>query len=74
MAWCYACAMPTYEVLCGACSHEFEVFLSITEPLPPCPNCGNSVTESEDPKRVRKLIAPCTFVLKGSCWSGDGYR
>lgn len=33
--------MPTYDYVCAACSHEFELFQHITEnPVKKCPSCG----------------------------------
>ena len=33
--------MPTYEYLCTACGHTFELFQSITAPVrTQCPQCG----------------------------------
>mgnify|MGYP000998572866 CR=1 FL=1 len=33
--------MPTYDYVCDACEHAFELFQSITaEPEKKCPECG----------------------------------
>ncbi len=33
--------MPTYDYVCDACKHEFELFQSIKEdPKKQCPSCG----------------------------------
>jgi len=35
--------MPTYDIHCGACNREFEVFHGINEPDPKrCPKCGKT--------------------------------
>jgi len=51
--------MPTYEYECKSCSHNFEVFQSMSDaPLKDCPECG---------KEVRRLIFGGTGVIfKGS--------
>ncbi|MCL2211269.1 MAG: zinc ribbon domain-containing protein [Treponema sp.] len=51
--------MPTYEYECKSCSHNFEVFQSMSdEPLKVCPQCG---------KEIRRLIFGGTGVIfKGS--------
>ncbi|MCL2186720.1 MAG: FmdB family transcriptional regulator [Treponema sp.] len=51
--------MPTYEYECKSCSHNFEVFQSMSEPpLTICPECG---------KEIRRLIFGGTGVIfKGS--------
>jgi len=51
--------MPTYEYECRECSHNFEVFQSMSdEPLKTCPECG---------KEIRRLIFGGTGVIfKGS--------
>jgi len=51
--------MPTYEYECKSCSHNFEVFQSMSDPpVKDCPVCG---------KEVRRLIFGGTGVIfKGS--------
>jgi putative FmdB family regulatory protein len=51
--------MPTYEYECKSCSHNFEVFQSMSElPIENCPECGGE---------VRRLIFGGTGVIfKGS--------
>jgi putative FmdB family regulatory protein len=51
--------MPTYEYECKSCSHNFEVFQSMSDqPLKDCPECG---------KEIRRLIFGGTGVIfKGS--------
>ena len=53
--------MPTYEYECKSCSHNFEVFQSMSEqPLKDCPECG---------KEVRRLI----FGGAGVIFKGSGF-
>ncbi|MCL2802263.1 MAG: FmdB family transcriptional regulator [Treponema sp.] len=51
--------MPTYEYECKSCTHNFEVFQSMSEQaIKDCPECG---------KEVRRLIFGGTGVIfKGS--------
>jgi len=51
--------MPTYGYECKSCSHNFEVFQSMSDPsLKDCPQCG---------EEVRRLIFGGTGVIfKGS--------
>jgi putative regulatory protein, FmdB family len=60
--------MPTYEYLCEACDHRFELFQSITaDPVRVCPNCGR--------RKVRRLIGPGAAILfKGSGFYQTDYR
>lgn len=52
--------MPTYEYLCEACGHTFEVNQKITEEaLKNCPKCEGV---------VKRLISGGNFILKGSGW------
>lgn len=56
--------MPTYEYECSK-GHTFEVEQSITaEALKRCKICR---------AKVRRLISPSHFILKGSGWYADGY-
>lgn len=56
--------MPTYEYECSN-GHQFEVVQRITEdPLERCQLCR---------AKVRRLISPAAFILKGSGWYADGY-
>jgi len=53
--------MPTYEYECKSCSHNFEVFQSMSDPpLKDCPRCG---------KEVRRLI----FGGAGVIFKGSGF-
>jgi len=60
--------MPTYDYVCDACQHEFELFQSITDaPLKKCPECGKH--------KLRRLIGPGAAVLfKGSGFYQTDYR
>jgi len=53
--------MPTYEYECKSCSHNFEVFQSMSDQaLSDCPECG---------KEVRRLI----FGGAGVIFKGSGF-
>jgi len=60
--------MPTYEYVCDACQHQFELFQSITaEPEKQCPECGKN--------KLRRLIGPgAAIVFKGSGFYKTDYR
>ncbi|HTG48366.1 MAG TPA: FmdB family zinc ribbon protein [Actinomycetota bacterium] len=50
--------MPTYEYVCKACGHRFEVVRSIhDDPLTSCPDCGGE---------LRKVFTPPAITFKGS--------
>jgi len=50
--------MPTYEYVCKACGHRFEVVRSMHDaPLTVCPDCGGE---------LRKVFTPPTITFKGS--------
>ncbi|GIW94938.1 MAG: hypothetical protein KatS3mg110_2979 [Pirellulaceae bacterium] len=60
--------MPTYDYLCDACGHEFELFQSITEPKKrKCPACGK-------PKLRRLFGAGGGILFKGSGFYQTDYR
>ncbi len=60
--------MPTYDYLCDACGHEFELFQSITEPLKrKCPEC-------KKPKLRRLFGTGAAVVFKGSGFYQTDYR
>jgi putative FmdB family regulatory protein len=60
--------MPTYDYVCDACQHQFEVFQSIKEePKRKCPECGR--------QKLRRLIGPgAAIVFKGSGFYKTDYR
>ena len=60
--------MPTYDYVCDACEHQFELFQSIKEdPKKQCPECGK--------KKLRRLIGPgAAIVFKGSGFYATDYR
>jgi putative FmdB family regulatory protein len=60
--------MPTYDYECDNCSHTFELFQSISEPVKKkCPECGKS--------KLRRLIgAGAAIVFKGSGFYQTDYR
>ena len=60
--------MPTYDYLCEACNHEFELYQSIkAEPEKKCPECGK--------KKLRRLIGSgAALVFKGSGFYQTDYR
>lgn len=60
--------MPTYDYVCDACQHEFELFQSMTDrPIRKCPECGKL--------KARRLIgAGAGFIFKGSGFYETDYR
>jgi putative FmdB family regulatory protein len=60
--------MPTYDYVCDACDHKFELFQSITaEPEKKGPECGK--------RKLRRLIGPgAAIVFKGSGFYQTDYR
>ena len=60
--------MPTYDYVCDACDHQFELFQSITaETMRRCPQCGRL--------KLRRLIGPgAAIVFKGSGFYTTDYR
>jgi len=60
--------MPTYDYLCEACDHRFELFQSITaHPKRKCPECGR--------RKLRRLIGPgAAIIFKGSGFYQTDYR
>ena len=60
--------MPTYDYVCDACEHQFELFQSITEsPKKKCPECGKM--------KLRRLIGPgAAVIFKGSGFYQTDYR
>lgn len=60
--------MPTYDYVCEACDHAFEIFQSIKEDAKKkCPECGKP--------KLRRLIGPgAAIVFKGSGFYKTDYR
>jgi len=60
--------MPTYDYVCDACNHEFELFQSITEKNKrKCPECGRL--------KLRRLFGTgAAIVFKGSGFYQTDYR
>ncbi len=59
--------MPFYEYQCDACGHHLEALQKISEaPLRKCPECGKS--------KLRRLISPPVFRLKGSGWYETDFK
>ena len=60
--------MPTYRYECESCSHEFELFQSMTEKLKKkCPECGK-------PKLIRLIGAGAAVIFKGSGFYQTDYK
>ncbi len=60
--------MPTYDYLCDACGHEFELFQSISEAVKrKCPEC-------KKPKLRRLFGTGAAVVFKGSGFYQTDYR
>lgn len=58
--------MPIYGYRCTECSHELEVFQSMSDaPLTVCPECGG---------RLRKLLYPVGVQFKGSGFYTTDYK
>jgi putative FmdB family regulatory protein len=60
--------MPTYDYVCDACDHKFELFQSFTEnPKKKCPACGKS--------KLRRLFGTgAALMFKGSGFHTTDYR
>lgn len=60
--------MPTYDYVCDACEHQFELFQGIKDPVKrKCPECGKS--------KLRRLIGTGAAILfKGSGFYTTDYR
>lgn len=57
--------MPLYEYACATCKNDFEKLVRLSDPVPPCPECGST--------EVKKKISASSFALKGGGWYKDGY-
>src|SRR5687768_1699969 len=49
--------VPTYEYQCNECDHRFDIWQSVGEAPPPCPECGAA---------VKKIFHPARVIFKGS--------
>ncbi len=60
--------MPTYDYECDACSHTFELFQGINDPVQKkCPECGKN--------KLRRLFGTGgAIVFKGSGFYQTDYR
>ncbi len=60
--------MPTYDYVCDACDHKFELFQSITEAVKKkCPECKKS--------KLRRLFGTgAALMFKGSGFYTTDYR
>ncbi len=60
--------MPTYDYECDSCSHTFELFQGINDPVQTkCPECGK--------KKLRRLFGTGgAIVFKGSGFYQTDYR
>lgn len=60
--------MPTYEYICRACEHQFELFQSMNDPVKrKCPRCGK-------PKLERLIGTGAGVIFKGSGFYQTDYR
>src|SRR6516225_444313 len=60
--------MPTYDYVCDACDHEFELFQSITDSVKrKCPACRK-------PKLRRLIGTGAAIMFKGSGFYKTDYR
>src|ERR1700724_541533 len=60
--------MPTYDYVCEACDHKFELIQSIkADAIKKCPECGKN--------KLRRLIGPCAAIgFKVSGFYTTDYR
>ncbi len=60
--------MPTYDYVCRACDHEFELFQSMKDPVKrKCPKCSKSKLE-------RLIGTGAGVIFKGSGFYQTDYR
>jgi putative FmdB family regulatory protein len=58
--------MPLYEYACSSCGGRFDAVQKFSDPvLTQCRLCGA--------EGIRKVLAPPSFVLKGSGWYATDY-
>jgi putative FmdB family regulatory protein len=59
--------MPSYDYICTACGHEFELFQRMSDPPErQCPRCGGRVR--------RKIGSGAGILFKGSGFYATDYR
>src|SRR5262245_13591610 len=59
--------MPTYDYICNACGHAWELEQRIVEdPVTQCPKCNANQAK-------RQISSGAGFILKGGGWYADGY-
>ena len=56
--------MPIYEYKCKS-DHKFQKLMKMSDPVPPCPECGDT--------EPVKQVSVGSFSLIGSGWDRDGY-
>ena len=60
--------MPTYDYICDACEHAWELFQKMTDdPIKKCPECGKK-------KAVRQFGTGAAIMFKGSGFYETDYR
>ena len=60
--------MPTYDYICDACGHAWELFQRISEdPIKKCPECNKK-------KAVRQFGTGAAVMFKGSGFYETDYR
>ena len=60
--------MPTYDYICDACDHAWELFQKITDdPVKKCPECGKK-------KAVRQFGTGAAIMFKGRGFYETDYR
>lgn len=59
--------MPTYDYICTACNHAWELEQRISEdPIDTCPKCTKKAAK-------RQISGGNGFILKGGGWYADLY-
>lgn len=64
--------MPVYVYECPRCGHDIELERRIRERKTKtiCPKLGCREMQIE----MERVVAPSSFILKGSGWAKDGYQ
>jgi putative FmdB family regulatory protein len=57
--------VPIYEFVCESCGRLAEVMQKVSDPPPPCPECGDG--------RMARMVSRTSFKLKGGGWYADLY-